>query len=35
MIDVFSSITKELSIDQKDMILTLIDKVISGTEAIN
>ncbi len=35
MIDVFSSITKELSIDQKDMILTLIDKVISGTEASN
>lgn len=33
MIDVFSSITKELSADRKDMILTLIDKVISGTEA--
>jgi flagellar assembly protein FliH len=33
MIDVFSSITKELASEQKDMILTLIDKVISGTEA--
>lgn len=35
MIDVFSGITRELSLEQKDMILTLIDKVISGTEASN
>ena len=33
MIDVFSSLAKELSSDRRDMILTLIDKVISGTEA--
>lgn len=33
MIDVFSSLTKELSSDRRDMILQLIDKVISGTEA--
>lgn len=35
MIDVFSSLTKELSADRRDMILTLIDKVVSGTEASN
>ena len=35
MTDVFSSLVKELSSDRKDMILTLIDKVISGTESSN
>lgn len=35
MIDVFSSLTKELSSDRRDMILTLIDKVVGGTEASN
>lgn len=33
MLEVFSSVTKVLSADQKDMILALVDKVLSGTES--
>lgn len=33
--EVFASVTKALSEDQKDMILALVDKVLSGTEANN
>lgn len=33
--DVFASVTKALSEDQRDMILALVDKVLSGTEANN
>lgn len=33
MLDVFSSVTKVLSADRKDMILALVDKALSGTEA--
>lgn len=33
--DVFASVTRALSEDQRDMILALVDKVLSGTEANN
>ncbi len=35
ILDVFSSVTKAVSVEQKDMIMGLIDKVLSGTEASN